>query len=265
MNRTIFSLLVLLLLGLFSQPVTAQRSPQQAQLEAEKGVAKMSEKEMRALLPTLKARYEELRNIIKTGNYSQLGNDGLSEAFSKADIADEYICVTADINAIEKRLSKIDSQKPKPQTEQQLQEETDQKQQEEFELELEKQRQAEFQQFFKKHLEKSEGRYNQRQKDVYANANAARIGNVALNLVRGNKDPNFKSISDDMWAKQQSPRSNSQPNISGKFNKPKSEEPKKEEPEETFDVVAPDEPKEEVSEEDDAERRRKLIKKLQSL
>lgn len=234
MNRTIFSLLVLLLFGLLSQPVTAQRSPQRAQQEAEKGVAKMSEAEMRALLPTLKARYEELRNIIKTGNYSQLGNDGLSEALSKAAIADEYICVTADINAIEKRLGKIDSQKPKPQTEQQQQEETEQQQQEIPDQNVEE----ELQKKFDKKMGELQSIFNQLHTDVDAHSDATRKENVAANLVRGRINTNgFTSVTTDMLDKQQLTRSNSRPNtrpnISDKIQKQKSEEPKKEEPKET--------------------------------
>ena len=237
MNRTIFSLLVLLLFSLFSQPITAQRSPQRAQQEAEEGVAKMSEAEMRALLPTLKARYEELRNIIKTGNYSQLGNDGLSEALSKASIADEYICVTADINAIEKRLSKIDSQKPKPQIEQQ-QEETDQQQQEEYGRNVEE----ELQKKFEKKMGELQPIFNQLHTDVDAHSDDTRKGNVAADLVRGRINTNgFTSVTTDMLDKQQLTRSNSRPNtrpntrpnISDKIQKQKSEEPKKEEPVET--------------------------------
>lgn len=225
MNRTIFSLLVLLLFSLFSQPITAQRSPQRAQQEAEEGVAKMSEAEMRALLPTLKARYEELRNIIKTGNYSQLGNDGLSEALSKASIADEYICVTADINAIEKRLSKIDSQKPKPQIEQQ---------QEEYGRNVEE----ELQKKFEKKMGELQPIFNQLHTDVDAHSDDTRKGNVAADLVRGRINTNgFTSVTTDMLDKQQLTRSNSRPNtrpnISDKIQKQKSEEPKKEEPVET--------------------------------
>lgn len=250
MNRTIFSLLVLLLFGLLSQPVTAQRSPQRAQQEAEKGVAKMSEAEMRALLPTLKARYEELRNIIKTGNYSQLGNDGFSEAFSKAEIVDEYICVTADINAIEKRLGKIDSQKPKPQTEQQQQAETEQQQQEIPNQNLEE----EWQKRFDEKMGELQSIFNELHTDVDDHADDAKHGSVAANRVRGRINTNgFTSVTTNMLDSEQtsSPNSrqnkNSQPplNISDKFKENKQEETKEEESE-------------------DDKRRRELIEKVQN-
>lgn len=252
MNRTIFSLLVLLLLGLFSQPSSAQSRQQYSQRQAEEKVAKMSETEMRAYLPQAKERLKPCQSALKTGNYKYFGagDDAISQGVAKAAAEAAYYYYTAAINAIEKRLRKIDAQKPKPQTEQQKQEETEQQQPEipDQNLEEQGQIQANLQQSYNQYKKESQERFNQLHTNVDANAAAARDGSVALDLVSRNKGTNFEPVTEDMLDKQQLTRSNSRPNISDKFQKPKSEEPK-----------------EEVSEEDDAERRRLLIEKLQSL
>ena len=69
MNRTIFSLLVLLLFGLFSQPITTQSSKNQQ--NAEKNVARMSEEQMRTELQAAKARQKELQSVLNAGNYTE--------------------------------------------------------------------------------------------------------------------------------------------------------------------------------------------------
>ena len=243
MNRTIFSLLVLLLFGLFSQPSIAQSRQHASQRSAEENVAKMSEAEMRAHLPLAKERLKMSQSALKTGNYSKylVGDDAIAQGVAKATAEAEYYYYTTLINEIEKRLRKIDSQKPKPQTEQQQPEpQTEQQQQEEYGRNLEK----EWQKDFEKYKQQSEGRYPHT--DVDAHSDATRKGNVAANLVRGRINTNgFTSVTTDMLDKQQLTRSNSrpntrpntqpntQPNISDKIQKQKSEEPKKEEPVET--------------------------------
>lgn len=261
MNRTIFSLLVLLLLGLFSQPSTAQSRQQLSQQQAEKNVAQMSEEQMREYLPQAKERLKKYQNALKTGNYG-VGDDAISQGVAKATAESFYYYYTAAINAIEKRLSKIDSQKPKPQTEQQQPEpQTEQQQQEIPDQNLEEQRQiqAKLQHSFDEKMGESQERYNHYNNLVEANANAISEGNIASNSVMSNMDPNSVPVTDAMLDKPLS--TNSNPNsvardgrigISGKFNKQKSEETKKEEPEE---------PKEEVSEEDEI---RKLIMEIQN-
>lgn len=247
MNRTILSLLVLLLFGLFSQPSTAQSRQQLSQQQAEEKVAKMSEAEMRTYLPYAEAMQKKYQSALKTGNYG-VGDDAISQGVAKAAAEAFYYYYTAAINAIKKRLSKIDSQKPKPQTEQQQPEPQTEQQQQEIPGRTSEQVQADLQQSYEKNLEETQARYNQTHKMVDANADAAKHGSEALDLVSRNKGTNFEPVTEDMLDKQQLTRSNSRPNISDKFQKPKSEEPK-----------------EEVSEEDDAERRRLLIEKLQSL
>ena len=242
MNRTIFSLLVLLLFGLFSQPSIAQSRQHASQRSAEENVAKMSEAEMRAHLPLAKERLKMSQSALKTGNYSKylVGDDAIAQGVAKAAAEAEYYYYTTLINEIEKRLSKIDSQKPKPQIEQQ-QEETDQQQQEIPDQNLEEQRQiqAKLQQSFDKKMEESQERYNQYNNLVEENANAAKKGHVASGLVTGSKDPNSKQITANMMDKSLSPTSTPKlGDISSKFNnKPKEtkEEPEetKEEPEET--------------------------------
>lgn len=240
MNRTIFSLLVLLLFGLFSQPSIAQSRQQASQRSAQENVAKMSEAEMRAHLPHAKARLKDLQNVLRTGNYSEFygqGDDDILQGVEKAFAEAEYYYYTTLINEIEKRLRKIDSQKPKPQTEQQQPEpQTEQQQQEEYGRDLEK----EWQKDFEKYKQQSEGRYPHTDVDIHSDA--TRKGNVAANLVRGRINTNgFTSVTTDMLDKQQLTRSNSRPNtrpntrpnISDKIQKQKSEEPKKEEPVET--------------------------------
>lgn len=239
MNRTIFSLLVLLLFGLFSQPSIAQSRQHASQRSAEENVAKMSEAEMRAHLPLAKERLKISQSALKTGNYSKylVGDDDISKGVSKATAEAEYYYYTTLINEIEKRLRKIDSQKPKPQTEQQQPEpQTEQQQQEEYGRNLEK----EWQKDFDKYKQQSEGRYPHT--DVDAHSDATKHGSVAANLVRGRINTNgFTSVTTDMLDKQQLTRSNSRPNtrpntrpnISDKIQKQKSEEPKKEEPVET--------------------------------
>ena len=103
MNRTIFSLLVLLLFGLFSQPSIAQSARQKNQQNAENRVARMSEAEMRTELQAAKARQRDLQNVLRTGNYTEFygqGDDDISKGVSKAFAPAEYDYVTAIINAI---------------------------------------------------------------------------------------------------------------------------------------------------------------------
>lgn len=271
MNRTIFSLLVLLLFGLFSQPSIAQSRQHASQRSAEENVAKMSEAEMRAHLPHAKERLKMSQSALKTGNYSKylVGDDVVSQGVAKAAAEAEYYYYTTLINEIEKRLSKIDSQKPKPQTEQQQPEpQTEQQQQEEYGLTSE-QVQADLERSYEENLRKTQASYNNAHETVNKNANKAMNEHVAANLVRGRINTNgFTSVTTNMLNSEQtsSPNSrqnkNSQPSISNRFiNKNKPEDPKKEEPEETPDVVEPDEPKEEVSEEDEI---RKLIMEIQN-
>lgn len=234
MNRTILSLLVLLLLGLFSQPSIAQSRQQDAQQQAEKNVAQMSEEQMREYLPQAKERLKKAQRDLKTGNYGG-GDDAISQGVGKAAAEFLYYYYTAAINAIEKRLHKIDSQKPKPQTEQQQQEIPDQN------LEEQRQIQAKLQNSFDNEMAKSRERYNHYNNFVEANAHAAKNGHVAAELVRGNRDDsNFKRVTNDMLGKPLSTNSKTNSGerdgrigISGKFPKPKSEEPQKEEPVET--------------------------------
>ena len=269
MNRTIFSLLVLLLFGLFSQPSLAQRSPQRALQEAEEGVAKMSEAEMRALLPTLKARYEELRNILNTKNYGKysknfIDNDpttkGITEGVAQGIIMDEYNCVTADINAIEKRLVEIEEKRRQEELEKKKkeQEELEKKKKEQEELErqkkeqeelerqrqeelerqrqeeLERQRQEEFQKSFERNLEESQERYNKHHTDVDNNANATSEENRALERATGEIDPNSKPVTANMMDEPLFPTSTPKlGDISSKFNTPK--ETKQETEEESQD------------------------------
>ncbi len=241
MNRTIFSLLVLLLLGLFSQPSIAQSRQHASQRSAEENVAKMSEAEMRAHLPRAKEMLKMCQNVIKTGNYTKfygLGDDVVSKGVAKAAAEAQYYYYTTLINEIEKRLSKIDSQKPKPQTEQQKQEETEQQQQEIPDQNLEEQRQiqAKLQHSFDEKMGELQPIFNQLHTDVDAHSDATRKGNVAANLVRGNMAPNSRSVTDAILDKPLSPTSTPKlGDISSKFNKQKSEEPKekKEESEET--------------------------------
>ena len=235
MNRTIFSLLVLLLFGLLSQPSIAQSRQQASQRSAQENVAKMSEAEMRAHLPHAKERLKMSQSALKTGNYSKylVGDDAIAQGVAKATAEAEYYYYTTLINEIEKRLSKIDSQKPKPQIEQQ-QEETDQQQQEEYGRNVEE----ELQKKFDKKMGELQPIFNQLHTDVDAHSDATRKGNEAADLVRGRINTNgFTSVTTDMLDKQQLTRSNSrpntQPNISDKIQKQKSEEPKKEEPVET--------------------------------
>lgn len=238
MNRTIFSLLVLLLFGLFSQPSIAQSRQHASQRSAEENVAKMSEAEMRAHLPLAKERLKMSQSALKTGNYSKYlaGDDAIAQGVAKAAAEAEYYYYTTLINEIEKRLSKIDSQKPKPQTEQRQQEETEQQQQEIPNQNLEE----EWQRLFDKNIEKLKGRYTIPHGNVDANANAASNENMALKSVMSNMDLNSKPITANMMDKPLSPTSKTnlgerdgRIGISDKFNKQKSEEPKKEEPEET--------------------------------
>ena len=240
MNRTIFSLLVLLLFGLFSQPSIAQSRQQDAQQQAEKNVAQMSEEQMREYLPQAKERLKKAQRDLKTGNYGG-GDDAISQGVGKAAAEFLYYYYTAAINAIEKRLHKIDSQKPKPQTEQQQQEETEQQQQEIPGLTSE-QVQANLLRSYENNLGKTKARYNQANEMVDSNANAAMKGHVAKGLVIGGINTNgFTSVTTDMLNKQPLTRSNfrpnsrpnTRPNISDKIQKLKSEEPQKEEPVET--------------------------------
>lgn len=266
MNRTILSLLVLLLLGLFSQPSIAQSRQQDAQQQAEKNVAQMSEEQMREYLPQAKERLKKPQRDLKTGNYGG-GDDAISQGVGKAAAEFLYYYYTAAINAIEKRLHKIDSQKPKPQTEQ-PQAETEQQQQEIPDQNLEEQRQiqAKLQQSFDEKIEESQPRFNQLHTNVDASSKAIREENWALKSVISNTDPNSVRVTDDMLDKRLSSTSKTNSGkrdgsigISSKFNnKPKET---KKEPEETPDVVEPDEPKEEVSEEDEI---RKLIMEIQN-
>ena len=245
MNRTILSLLVLLLFGLFSQPSIAQSRQQDAQQQAEKNVAQMSEEQMREYLPQAKERLKKAERELKTGNYGG-GDDAISQGVGKAAAEFLYYYYTAAINAIEKRLHKIDSQKPKPQTEQQQPEPQTEQQQQEIPGRTSEQVQADLRHSYEENLKESKERYNHYNNFVEANANEAMNGHVAEGLVRGGINTNgFTSVTTDMLDnKQQLTRSNSRPNtrpnitntrpnISDKIQKPKSEEPPKEEPVET--------------------------------
>jgi cation transport regulator ChaB len=241
---------VLLLFGLFSQPSIAQSRQHASQRSAEENVAKMSEAEMRAHLPHAKERLKMSQSALKTGNYSKyyVGDDAIAQGVAKAAAEAEYYYYTTLINEIEKRLSKIDSQKPKPQTEQRQQEETEQQQQE-IPGRTSEQVQADLQQSYEKNLGETKERYNEAHNFVDDKSNAAKHGHVAAELVRGGINTNgFTSVTTNMLDSEQtsSPNSrqnkNSQPSISNKFiNKNKPEDPKKEEPEETPDVVEPEE------------------------
>ena len=253
MNRTIFSLLVLLLFGLFSQPSIAQSRQHASQRSAQENVAKMSEAEMRAHLPRAKERLKMSQRALKTGNYSEyyVGDDAIAQGVAKAAAEAEYYYYTTLINEIEKRLSKIDSQKPKPQIEQQ-QEETEQQPQEILGRTSE-QVQADLQQSFDEAKKKSQPRFDLLHTNVEASSKATREGNVALNSVISNTDPNSRRVTGDMLDKQLSPTSNTNSGardgsigISSKFNnKPKET---KKEPEETPDVVEPEETSNEYKE-----------------
>ena len=283
MNRTIFSLLVLLLFGLFSQPITTQSSKNQQ--NAEKNVARMSEEQMRTELQAAKARQKELQSVLNAGNYTEFygqGDDDISKGVSKAFAPAEYDYVTAIINAIEKRLSEIEEKrrqeeekkkkeqeelekkkKEQEELERQRQEELEKQRQEELERqrqeELEKQRQAEFQESFERNLEESQERYNQYNNLVEANANAISEENRALARATGEIDPNSRSITANMMDEPLSPTSTPKSgDISSKFNnKPKET---KEEPEETKQ-----EPEEESQDNQDLDAEiRKLLQELQN-
>lgn len=248
MNRTIFSLLVLLLLGLFSQPSIAQSRQQDAQQQAEKNVAQMSEEQMREYLPQAKERLKKAQRDLKTGNYGG-GDDAISQGVGKAAAEFLYYYYIAAINAIEKRLHKIDSQKPKPQTEQQQPEPQTEQQQQEIPGRTSEQVQADLLRSYENNLKESRERYNKAHETVNKNANEAMNDNVAEGLVIGGINTDgFTSVTTNMLDSKQttSPNSrqykNSQPSISNRFiNKNKPEDPKKEEPEETPDVVEPEE------------------------
>ena len=294
MNRTIFSLLVLLLFGLFSQPITAQSSKNQQ--NAENKVARMSEAEMRTELQAAKARQKDLQNVFRTGNYTEFygqGDDDTLQGVEKAYAEAEYDYVTAIINAIEKRLVEIEEKrrqeeekKKKEQEElekkKKEQEELEKKKKEQEELErqkkeqeelerqrqeelerqrqeeLERQRQEEFQESVNRNLEESQERFNQLHTDVDANANAASNENIALKSVMSYTDPNSKPITANMMDKPLSPTSTPKlGDISSKFNTPKET---KEEPEETKQ-----EPEEESQNNQDLDAEiRKLLQELQN-
>lgn len=238
MNRTIFSLLVLLLFGLFSQPSIAQSRQHASQRSAEENVAKMSEAEMRAHLPHAKERLKMSQSALKTGNYSKylVGDDAIAQGVAKATAEAEYYYYTTLINEIEKRLRKIDSQKPKPQTEQQQPEpQTEQQQQEIPDQNVEE----ELQKKFDKKMGELQPFFDELHTDVDAHADDAKHGSEALKSVMSYTDPNSKPITANMMDKPLSPTSTPKSgDISSKFNnKPKEtkEEPEetKEEPEET--------------------------------
>ena len=147
MNRTIFSLLVLLLFGLFSQPSIAQSARQKNQQNAENRVARMSEAEMRTELQAAKARQRDLQNVLRTGNYTEFygqGDDDISKGVSKAFAPAEYDYVTAIINAIEKRLGEIEEKRRQEEEKKKKeQEELERKKKEQEELERKKKEQEE--------------------------------------------------------------------------------------------------------------------------
>ena len=147
MNRTIFSLLVLLLFGLFSQPSIAQSARQKNQQNAENRVARMSEAEMRTELQAAKARQRDLQNVLRTGNYTEFygqGDDDISKGVSKAFAPAEYDYVTAIINAIEKRLGEIEEKRRQEEEKKKKeQEELEKKKKEQEELERKKKEQEE--------------------------------------------------------------------------------------------------------------------------
>lgn len=258
MNRTIFSLLVLLLFGLFSQPSIAQSRQHASQRSAEENVARMSEAEMRAHLPHAKERLKMSQSALKTGNYSKylVGDDAIAQGVAKAAAEAEYYYYTTLINEIEKRLSKIDSQKPKPQTEQQQQAETEQQQQGETEQqqqgESEQNVEEELQKKFDKKMGELQPFFNELHTDVDAHADDAKHGSEALKSVMSNMDLNSKPITANMMDKPLSPTSETNSGerdgrigISDKFKENKLEETKEEESE-------------------DDKRRRELIEKVQN-
>ncbi|MBQ4394519.1 MAG: hypothetical protein II825_04405 [Paludibacteraceae bacterium] len=225
MNRMKFSLVVLLLLGLSIQPCIAQRSIKELQLESEKYAASLSKDEMRAKLPVLKKKQEELRSILKTGNYSKYhesfkGRDALSVAMYSASITDAYNCVTADINAIEKRLRSIDSKRGQEQKAQEKQQQQTQGQQEQ---DFDEQRQVEFQQSVNKKKEDSERHYMELKKAADNNADRAASQSVAQDMIAAKDRSGFQPITTDMLEKKQTQSSVSQQNISDVFQKKKQE------------------------------------------
>ena len=290
MNRTIFSLLVLLLFGLFSQPSIAQSRQHASQRSAQENVAKMSEAEMRAHLPHAKARLKDLQNVLRTGNYSEFygqGDDDKLQGVEKAFAEAEYYYYTTLINEIEKRLSEIEEKrrqeeekkkkeqeelekKKKEQEElekkKKEQEELEKKKKEQEELErqrqeelerqrqeeLEKQRQAEFQESFERNLKESQERYNQLHTNVDSNANATTEENRALNSVISNTDPNSVRVTGDMLDETLSPTSETN---SGERDGRIGISDK-------FKENKLEETKEEESEDD--KRRRELIEKVQN-
>ena len=147
MNRTIFSLLVLLLFGLFSQPSIAQSRQHASQRSAQENVAKMSEAEMRAHLPHAKARLKDLQNVLRTGNYSEFygqGDDDKLQGVEKAFAEAEYYYYTTLINEIEKRLSEIEEKRRQEEEKKKKeQEELEKKKKEQEELEKKKKEQEE--------------------------------------------------------------------------------------------------------------------------
>ena len=147
MNRTIFSLLVLLLFGLFSQPSIAQSRQHASQRSAQENVAKMSEAEMRAHLPHAKARQKDLQNVLRTGNYTEFygqGDDDKLQGVEKAFAEAEYYYYTTLINEIEKRLSEIEEKRRQEEEKKKKeQEELEKKKKEQEELEKKKKEQEE--------------------------------------------------------------------------------------------------------------------------
>ena len=214
MNRTKSSLVVLLLLSLSFQPCVSQTKQDIAKIEAE--VAKMSEAEMRARLQGAKQENERAAKAMKANNYKNDLGGGILAANDKASF--EYS--KAWIYVIEKRLRIIDSEREK---------EPEQQQQEQQKSNPDEQRQMEFQQSVNEKIESSNARYGGYHAVADASTNAAREGNVALDIVTSNKDPNFKPISQDMLNQQQQSKSsaaNSNANISDKFKNKKIEESK---------------------------------------
>ena len=252
MNRTIFSLLVLLLFGLFSQPSIAQSSKNQQ--NAENKVARMSEEQMRTELQAAKARQKELQSVLNVGNYTEFygqGDDDISKGLSKALAPAEYDYVTAIINAIEKRLSEIEEKRRQEEEKKKKEQEELERQKKEQE-ELERQRQEEFQESFERNLKESQERYNQLHTDVDNNSEAIREDDRALNRATGEIDPNSVRVTDEKLDKTLSPTSETNSGerdgsigISDKFKENKLEETKEEESE-------------------DDKRRRELIEKVQN-
>ena len=199
MKHLLFRLTMLLLLGLAFQPCVAQTNQQLAK----ESVAKMSEAEMRELLPRAKQEAERAARALK-GSYGS----GLEEGIRKGNDIGSYENNSALVKEIEKRLRIIDAKLEQEKPEQQ-------------ELNPDNQRQKEFNDATQRNMEKSQSRYNEYNKIAAQNAEACREGSVALDRVKANNDTrDFKSISQADFAKNsRSQTSPQEVNIKGRFQK----------------------------------------------